>query len=1087
MNSIVLDLDILAGTTQSGVDIDDGRIGDQRGLHAAGVSLFYERCEFQDKSIFQVARYRRSRSCVPEILAHMRGGKFAIVIGLWAIVSAQDYDFSALRWRNIGPNRGGRSQAAAGSAKRPLEYYFGATGGGLWKTTNGGVTWFPVTDGQIHSSSVGAVAVSESNPDVVYIGMGETELRGNIMQGDGVYKSTDAGKTWKHIGLADTQAISRIRVHPSNPDVVYVAALGHPYGQSAERGVFRSTDGGSTWKKVLFRNDRAGVVDLAMDANNPRVLFATIWDAYRTPWTLSSGGPATGCFKSTDGGDTWSEITRNPGLPKGILGKITVAVSGADSNRIYAFVEADDGGLFQSNDAGATWTLVNADRSIRQRAFYFSRIAADPKRKDTVYALNVESYRSDDGGKTLHQFHTPHADHHDLWIAPDNPMRMAASDDGGGSVSTDGGRTWTLQRFPTAQLYHVATTIDFPYHVCASQQDDGTTCLPSDRARNMHDPAAPAGDWMYGAGGGEAGYLTPDPKDPNIFYGGDQAGIITRYDRRTGESRAINVYPLFFSGMPANALKERWQWTFPIVFSPLDSKLIFTSSQHLWISTTQGQHWDSISPDLTRNDPQTLGDSGGPITKDQNGPEIYGTIFAIAPSHHDVGTIWTGSDDGLVYLTRDRGKHWTNVTPPGLGEFNRISLIEASPHDPAAAYVAAKRYQMDDRHPYIFRTHDYGKTWTKIVSGIPDNDFVQAVREDPKRRGLLYAGTEHGIYISYDDGDHWRSLSLNLPDTQVSDIVVEQYDLVIATHGRSFYVLDNIGALRQMKPEVLQRAAYLFEPRPAVRPVYNASIDYYLNRAAPKVVLDILDAKNQVIRTFDSAAPQGRVPAGGDGEEDRPASVLSAKAGTNRFVWDLRYPGAMTFPGIVLRYAFPGEGPVAPPGNYTVRLTANGETMTRPLVIQKDPRLTDVTDADLQEQFRLAIQIRDETARAHEAILQIHSIEDQLKQRNSQIGQPGDLIRSKLDEIQQDLYQVRNRSPRDTLNYPIKLNNQLAVLQRLVDMGDYRPTDQDYEVFKELTAHLNEILGRLNQVLSTDLTQLNQRLASEKLDPIKTK
>src|SRR5260370_10090280 len=458
----------------------------------------------------------------------MRLVQFAIAFGTCAVACAQDYDFSALKWRNIGPNRGGRSQAAAGSVRRPLEYSFGATGGGLWKTTNGGIAWFPVTDGQIHSSCVGAVADSESNPDVIYIGMGETELRGSIMQGDGVYKSADTGKTWKHIGLADTQAISRIRVHPTNPDLVYAAALGHPYGPNSERGVFRSTDGGATWKRILFRNDRSGAVDLSMDPNNPRVLYATIWDAYRTPWMLSSGGPASGFFKSTDGGDTWTEITRNPGLPKGILGKITATVSPADSSRVYALVEADDGGLFQSNDAGATWTLVNADRSIRQRAFYFSRITADPKRKDTVYALNVEIYRSDDGGKTLHLMHTPHADHHDLWIASDNPLRMIASDDGGISLSTDRRQTWTLERYPTAQLYHAATTAAFPYHACAAQRDDGTTRVPSDPARNMRDPAAAVGGWMYIAGGGEAGYVAPHPKNANIFYGGDHAGILTR-------------------------------------------------------------------------------------------------------------------------------------------------------------------------------------------------------------------------------------------------------------------------------------------------------------------------------------------------------------------------------------------------------------------------------------------------------------------------------------------------------------------------------------------------------------------------------
>ncbi len=997
-----------------------------------------------------------------------------------AIIAAhgERLDLGALKWRNIGPNRGGRSQAAAGSAARPLEYYFGATGGGLWKTTNGGVTWFPVTDGQIHSSSVGAIAVAESNPDVVYIGMGETELRGSIMQGDGVYKSVDAGKTWKHIGLADTQAISRIRVDPANPDVVYVAALGHPYGANEDRGVFRSRDGGATWKRVLFRNHRAGAIDLAMDPHNPRVLFASIWDVYRTPWTLSSGGPASGLFKSTDGGDTWTEITRNPGFPKGVLGKINVSMSGADSSRVYAMVEADDGGLFQSNDAGATWTLVNSDRNIRQRAFYFSRILADPQKRDTIYAMNVEFYRSDDGGKTFQLMHTLHSDHHDLWIAPNDSKRMIASDDGGGSVSTDGGKTWTLERYPTAQFYHISTTIDIPYDVCGSQQDDGTACVASDRGVNRRDPGAPAGDWMYGAGGGEAGYLTADPKDPNIFYGGDQAGIITRYDRRTGESRAINVYPMFFSGMPASALKGRWQWTFPIVFSPVDPKVLYTSSQHLWKTTTQGQRWDAISPDLTRNDPATLGDSGGPITKDQNGPEIYGTIFSIAPSRHDVNTIWTGSDDGLVHVTRDGGKNWSNITPPELGEFNRVSLIEASPHDPAGAYVAAKRYQMDDRRPYVFKTHDYGKTWTSIVNGIPANDYAQAIREDPVRRGLLYLGTEHGIYISFDDGANWQSLSLNLPDTQVADIAVLPHDLVIATHGRSFYVLDHIDLLRQLTPEVTSSKAHLFAPAPVIRPLQAAVIDYYLPAGAPKVSVEILDPGGRVIRSFDSSERSVR-------EE-----VPSTHAGANRFTWDLRYPGPVTFPGIVLRYANPGQGPMAPPGRYAVRLSANGVTETQPLMIDRDPRLTDVTDADLQEQFKVAMEIRDETSRADQAVLRIRSLKTQMDKsaveaNDPKVAERTALIKSKLDEIEGDLYQVKNRSPRDTLNYPIKLNNQLAVLQRLVDSGDSRPTDQDYAVFRELTARLAEILGRLDQVTASDLKQLNDLLAGHRLAPVK--
>jgi photosystem II stability/assembly factor-like uncharacterized protein len=1003
-----------------------------------------------------------------------------VLLSTAAIAATADrFDFSVLKWRNIGPNRGGRSQAAAGSAQRPLEYYFGATGGGLWKTTNGGVTWFPVTDGQVRSSSVGAVAVAESNPDVVYIGMGETELRGSVMQGDGVYKSVDAGKTWKHVGLADTQTVSRIRIDPRDPNLVFVAALGHPFGRNEERGVFRSTDGGGTWKRVLFRNDRAGAIDLAMDAKNPRVLFASIWDVYRTPWTLSSGGPASGLFKSTDGGETWTEITRNPGLPKGVIGKINVSISGADSKRVYAMVEADDGGLFQSNDAGASWTLVNSDRSIRQRAFYFSRIVADPLKIDTVYALNVEFYRSDDGGRTFQQLRTPHADHHDLWIASNDSRRMISSDDGGGAVSTDAAKTWTLQRYPTAQFYHISTTAEVPYHVCGSQQDDGTACVPSDRALNMRDPAAASGDFMYTAGGGEAGYLTADPKDANIFYGGDQAGIITRYDRRTGQSRSINVYPMFFSGMPASALKERLQWTFPIVFSPVDPNIIYTSSQHLWKTTTRGQSWEVISPDLTRNDPATLGDSGGPITKDQNGPEIYGTIFSIAPSHHDANVIWTGSDDGLVYITRDGGKHWNNVTPPGMGEFNRVSLIEASPHDPGGAYVAAKRYKMDDRRPYVFKTHDYGKTWTPITSGIRSDDYAQAIREDTVRRGLLYLGTEHGIYVSFDDGANWRSLSLNLPDTQVADIAVEKHDLVIATHGRSFYVLDHIDLLRQLTPEATSEKTHLFLPAPVIRSVRPAVIDYYLPEGGERVRLEIVDARGQTVRSFDSASsarPRNEPDDPGDGSTPAARAALTSKAGANRFTWDLQYPGPMSFPGLVLRYASPNDGPVAPPGRYSVRLTANGVTQLQPLVIQRDPRLTDITDADLQEQFKLAMELRDQTSRANEAVVKIRAWKDAMEKRvaaDASIGQQAATAKSKLDEIEQDLYQVKNRSPRDTLNYPIKLNNQLAVLARLVDMGDFKPTDQDYVVARELKAKLDAILARLDQVSAIELKQLN--------------
>ncbi|HYX31052.1 MAG TPA: hypothetical protein VE863_21125, partial [Pyrinomonadaceae bacterium] len=710
--------------------------------------------------------------------------------------------FASLHWRNIGPNRGGRSIASTGVVKRPLEYYFGAVGGGLWKTTDGGTTWNPVTDGQLHSSSVGAVAVSESNPDVVYIGMGESCIRGNIMQGDGVYKSTDAGKTWTHVGLADSQAISRIRIHPNNPDVVYVAALGHPAGPNDERGVFRSKDGGKTWTKILFRDNQTGAIDLAMDRKNPNVLYAAMWEAYRVSWQMSSGGPGSGLFKSTDGGDTWAEITRNKGLPSGVIGRIGVAISGADSNRVYAIIENENGGVFSSDDAGATWTKVSEDRRLRQRAFYYTHIFADPKNRDTMYVLNTGFYKSADGGKTYRTIRPQHGDNHDLWIDPNDPQRMINSNDGGANVSVNGGTSWTAEDYPTAQLYHVATTKDFPYQVCGAQQDNSTICVASQNTR-----ARDVG--MYAVGGGESGYIAPSPTNPNVFYAGSQGALITRYDRSTGETRDIQPYPRFFSGEPSSALKERWQWTFPIVFNPLDPKTLYLSSQHLWKTTDDGQSWMQISPDLTRADPKTLGLSGGPITGDMNGPEVFATIFTIAPSRLERGTIWTGSDDGLVFITRDEGKNWKKITPPGAPDLARVSLIDASPHRAGAAYVAVKNYLQEDRQPYIFRTDDYGKTWTKIVNGIKPGDYVHAVREDTKRAGMLYAGTEHGIYVSFDNGDQWQSLSLNLPDTQVSDIVVQDHDIVIATHGRSFYVLDDIDVLRQLTPEVASATAHL--------------------------------------------------------------------------------------------------------------------------------------------------------------------------------------------------------------------------------------------------------------------------------------
>jgi photosystem II stability/assembly factor-like uncharacterized protein len=1026
-----------------------------------------------------------------------------------ALPAAPAFDpsvFANLTWRSIGPARGGRSITSAGSTARPLEYYFGATGGGLWKTIDGGLTWRPVTDGQLQSSSLGAVAVSESNPDIVYLGMGETELRGNIMQGDGVYKSTDAGKTWKHIGLGDTQAISRIRVHPTNPDIVYVSALGHPYAANRERGVFRSKDGGATWEKILFRDDVSGAVDLCLDPHRPQVLFAAIWDANRTPWGLTSGGPGSGLFKSTDGGDHWTEITRNPGLPAGIIGKIGIAVSGGDSNRVYAIVENREGGVFASDDAGATWKLVSEDRRLRQRAFYYSRIYADPKNKDTVYVLNTGFYRSTDGGKTYRTLRTPHGDNHDLWIDPANPLRMIESNDGGANVSTNGGETWTGQEYPTAQLYHVSTTRDIPYHVCGAQQDSSTICVSSQSGgRGGRGGTAP-----YSVGGGESGYIAPHPTNPNIFYAGSQGALLTRFDRRSGWTRDIQVYPMFFSGESAGSLKERWQWTFPIVFSPLDPAVMYTSSQHLWKTIDDGHSWQAISPDLTRGDPKTLGDSGGPITHDQNGPEIYGTIFTIAPSHKEKDTIWTGSDDGLVYLTRDGGKHWTKITPPGMPDFGRVSLIDASPLDAATAYVAVKNYQNDDRKPYIFKTSDYGKTWSKIVNGLPENDFVHAVREDTVRRGLLFAGTEHGIYVSFDDGGEWQSLRLNLPDVQVSDMVVEGNDLVIATHGRSFYVLDNISPLRQLTPAVFSSNNYLFKPPAARRNVDQGRISFFLKQPAEKVQIDIVDVKGQVVRSYTGSAADdarggrgsraGRGAAAGDdpGAEDDGGGggggrfggtpAVPRKAGINSFAWDLRYNGAKGFQGMVLWSGGRG-GPAAVPGPYTVRLSVNGQTLSERLNVEKDPRIDSVTIADLSEQFKLAMQVRDKTTEANEMVITVRELKKQMADRLKQnqdatLKTACDTFSKKISAVEEEVYQVQNRSGQDPLNFPIKLNNKLSALERVIETGDGKPIAGAYTVFKELTDLTDAQKAKLDAALKTDLPAVNKLLADRSLKPL---
>jgi photosystem II stability/assembly factor-like uncharacterized protein len=1034
----------------------------------------------------------------------------------------------AYQWRSIGPQRGGRSIAITGVKGRPKEGYFGATGGGLWKTTDGGEHWTPVTDGQIKTSSVGAVAVSETSPDLIFIGMGESCIRGNIQPGDGVYKSGDAGKTWSHVGFSDSEAISRIRIHPTNPDIVFVADFGRYSTPSSERGIYKSTDGGKTWQRKLFRNDKTGGIDIAIDRKNPNVMFAALWEAFRLEYQMSSGGPGSGLFKSTDGGETWTEITRNPGLPKGVDGKISVSISGADSNRVYAIVENENGGLFSSDDSGATWKLVNEGRNIRQRAFYYTHVFADPNHKDTVYALNVGAFRSTDGGKTLAPF--AGGDSHDLWIDPDDSTHVLHASDGGGAVSFNAEspqRTWSSRDYPTGQFYHVATTRHVPYHVCGAQQDSSTICVPSDtglgggRGGGGRGGAPPP----YTAGGSEPGYIAPDPKDPDVFFaGGNNGSFLTKLNRRTGELREVGPYPRMFSGEPSSALIERWQWTYPIIFSYADPNVLFTSSQHVWRTTTAGQTWEKISGDLTRHDPKTLGDSGGPITHDMNSPEVYATVFALGPGKTDVNILWAGSDDGLVHVTRDSGKTWANVTPSGMPDFGRVSQIDASAFDQGAAYVAVKRPLLGDTAPYIFRTHDYGKTWTKTVNGIPAGDYVHAVREDRMRRGMLYAGTQHGFYLSYDDGDHWQSLSLNLPDTQVSDIAVEADDITIATHGRGFYILGDVAALRQLTPAATAAVdAYLFAPADAIRSGGGAIISYWLKKPVQSLTVDVLDNKGEVIRSIPGASPGGgrggrggrggggagpvaeggaeatatgagetaaaggeEAPLGqvgqlGQGRGGRGGQVTAPIApGLNRVTWDLQYAPAASFSGMVLWGAGP-NGPTALPGSYQVRLTVDGRAQSQPLTIKKHP-LHAVSDADLHEQFDLAMQIREKVTEANNAVIQIRKVKQQVADRlakssDGDLKATGGRLTRNLSAVEEEVYQVRNQSGQDPLNFPIKINNRLASLLRVVNTGDGKPIGNAYPIFKDLTEELRAQTDRLRQTLDADLATFN-RLAT---------
>ncbi len=1016
--------------------------------------------------------------------------------------------YRALKWRNIGPYRGGRVTAVAGVPGQPLVAYMGATGGGVWKTIDGGLTWKNISDGWFKTGSVGAIAVAPSDPNVIYVGMGERCVRGNFSHGDGVYKSEDAGKTWKHIGLSDSRQIGKILVHPKDPNLVYVAVLGHVFGPNEERGVYRSKDGGKTWEKILYVDNKTGAVDLSMDPNNPRVIFAAFWQVSRTPWGLYSGGPGSGLYKTTDGGDTWKKITK--GMPEGPLGKIGVSVSPADPNIVYAIIEAKEGGVFRSNDGGETWRRVNKDRSLRQRAWYYTHIYADPKNPETVYVLNVQFHKSMDGGRTFKTIRTPHGDNHDLWIDPDDPNHMVEGNDGGANVTFNGGKTWTEQdNQPTGQFYRVITDNQFPYRVYGAQQDNSTVSIAS-RTTGW---GIGWKDW-YAVGGCESGYIAPRPDDPNIVFAGCYGGTMTRYDHRTKQTINISVWPDNPMGWGAADLKYRFQWNFPILISPHDPNVLYAAANVLFKSTDEGMSWTPISPDLTTNDKSKQGPSGGPITHDNTSVEYYCTIFAVVESPHEKGVIWVGTDDGLVHITKDGGKTWTEITPKNMPKWSLINSIEVSPHDPATAYLAVTRYKLDDFRPYIYKTDNYGKSWKLLTdgkNGIPADDFVRVVREDPKRKGLLYAGTETGVYVSFDDGKHWQTLQLNLPHVPITDMQVKNDDLVISTQGRAFWILDDLTPLHQLTDEVAKADMYLFKPRKTVRmrgfggfriptnvgenPPNGVMVFYYLKeKPEGEIKLEFLDADGNVIRTFKSKKKKEGQPEDvfarffGRGREPN----VSKEKGMNRFVWDMRYPGASRVKGAVL-WAAELRGPVAVPGKYKVRLTVGDQSMEQEFEIVKNPNLKDVTQEDLQAQFDLLMKIRDRITDAHDAVNQIRDIKKQVNDlakrvqatdNGEAVAKAAKALVKKLSAIEEEILQVKSKSRQDPLNFPIKLNNKLASLARVVGSADARPTKQSYDVFNELSAQLDKQLTALNTVIQEEVPKFNDLVRQQNIPAV---
>lgn len=1050
----------------------------------------------------------------------------AVVLGMPQVDAAQPstpvrmgpdtpYDavFAGMKYRLIGPFRGGRADGVSGVAQQPNVYYFGSVSGGLWKTTDSGTTWKPLWDHFPQASpSVGAVEVAPSDPNIVYVGTGEANIRGNVVTGNGMYKSTDAGKTWQFIGLRDSEAIGRLAVNPTDPNTVLVAALGHPFGANNERGIYRTRDGGKTWQRVLYVDDKTGGIDVQYDPANPNIVYAGMWQVIRKPWIFESGGPGSGLYRSTDGGTTWQKLTGH-GLPSGIWGKVGVAPT-PDSQRVYALIEAKDGGLYRTDDGGASWKLINDSDLYRQRAWYYTAVFADPKDRNKVYIMNTGAYKSTDGGKTFKKMPTFHGDNHSLWINPRNTNLMVNSNDGGADVSVDGGATWTTEmNQPTAQFYHVAVDDQIPYHLYGAQQDNTTVEIASADTRG---PITEL-DW-HSVGGGESGYVVPQPGNPNIVIANGYGGNVDRYDVATGEIDPINPWARQVMGWAPKDLQHRSQWTEPLAFSPHDANVLYNADEVLFESTDLGQSWRIISPDLTRNDKSKQLSSGGPITKDNTGIETYDTIFSVVESPVQKGLIWAGTDDGLIQLTTDGGAHWRNVTPKDMPAWGTVDMVEADPHKAGTAYIAVDCHRLDDFRPHAFRTDDFGKTWVSIAQGIPDGSYVHAVRADPARAGLLYAATETGIFVSFDDGARWQPLQLNLPRVPVHDLVVHDGDLAVATHGRSFWVLDDLSPVRQWSESMRAEDFHLFAPRTTRRILYSGFgdmtgksnganppagvvVDYYLaSGAAPssadgsdakeahsskRVKVEILDAAGQVIRTFPDPYQPKKEKGGDDDFRGPKPAVLTANAGLNRFVWDMRYAGSPAIPKTAM-WAASLQGPVALPGHYQVRVTVDGRSETQSFEIVPDPRLH-VPEAQLQQQFDLDMAIRRELRQVQDAILQIRTLHARLASirdavaakkiaKRSRILRAANDLERKTTVVEDRMIQRKSVASEDPLNFPIRLNNMIASLNALVERGSSAPTQAEMTDFDQLRATAAEDLKAWDRAKRTDLAAFNALL-----------